>query len=195
MKFIIARHGETIEGKSGILLGQLQGRLSPLGFDQATRLANRLKDEPIRIIASSDLERAKETAQIVAKYHPNATFEITETLRERALGVFQGKLKAETPWIDRAKQTMRPENGESLEDLYARAQKTIESFMKNLHPETTVAVAHADINLAIVAVLTGKPAASILEMEMPFNTAVSIFELEKGLAPKVIALNDASHLA
>ena len=51
MRLIIARHGETIEGHNGILLGHMPGRLSPLGFEQASRLALRLKEQPIRLIA------------------------------------------------------------------------------------------------------------------------------------------------
>ena len=90
---------------------------------------------------------------------------------------------------------MKPENGESLDDLYARAQAIIAEFGKDLSDRTVVAVAHADINLAIVAALTGKPASEILTMEVPKNTAVSIFELLAGVPTKVIALNDASHLA
>ncbi|MEK7554882.1 MAG: histidine phosphatase family protein [Patescibacteria group bacterium] len=195
MKFIIARHGETIEGHNGILLGHLPGRLSPLGFEQATRLALRLKDEPIRIIATSDLARARDTAQAVAKFHPDAVFEVTEALRERGLGILEGKPKAETPWADRALQRERPEQGESLDDLYARAEKVIAEFIKTVTDRTVVAMGHADINLAIVAALTGKPATEILTMETPRNTAVSIFELTLGLPVKVIALNDASHLA
>jgi len=52
---------------------------------QAQKLAERLKDEPIDIIYSSDLARASDTAEIIRKYHPDVLMIILECLRERYL--------------------------------------------------------------------------------------------------------------
>jgi len=69
MKLIITRHGETEENKNRIIQGHIDGTLSQLGLEQAKKLAERLKDEKIDLIFSSDLGRALNTAKEVAKFH------------------------------------------------------------------------------------------------------------------------------
>jgi len=45
MKLIITRHGETEENTKGIIMGHLPGKLTPLGIEQAKKVAQRLKNE------------------------------------------------------------------------------------------------------------------------------------------------------
>lgn len=82
MKLIITRHGETEENKSGIFQGHLPGKLSPLGIEQAKKLALRLKDENIDFIYSSDLIRSSDTAKEIAKFYPNTPIKFVKELRE-----------------------------------------------------------------------------------------------------------------
>ena len=59
MRLIIVRHGETNENVQKIVQGQKLGSLSERGWKQTKLLAERLKDEKVDIIISSDLERAR----------------------------------------------------------------------------------------------------------------------------------------
>ena len=93
MKLIITRHGETKENREGVIQGHLLGTLSELGIEQVKKLAERLKNEKIDLIFSSDLDRAKNTAKEIAKFHPKIPFELKEELRERNWGKFEGKRK------------------------------------------------------------------------------------------------------
>ena len=93
MKIIIIRHGETEENKKGIVQGQIPGHLSELGKEQAKKVAKRLSKEKINVIYSSDLDRAKNTAQEIAKFHKKTLFELKQELRERNWGNLQGKRK------------------------------------------------------------------------------------------------------
>lgn len=69
MKIIIIRHGETKEGKKGIILGQLPGTLSAKGVSEVKKIALIIKKTNLNptLIISSDLKRAKETAKIISK--------------------------------------------------------------------------------------------------------------------------------
>jgi len=49
---------------------------------QAKKLANRLKEEKIDHVYSSDLARTVDTVKEIIKYHPNAQIQFTKELRE-----------------------------------------------------------------------------------------------------------------
>ena len=95
MKIYIVRHGETEENLGGILQGHLPGKLTQTGIDQANLLSERLKVEKFACVYSSDLARAKDTANIISKYHTCPVYHVIE-LRERDLGSFAGKKYEET---------------------------------------------------------------------------------------------------
>lgn len=91
MKLILTRHGETEENKAGIIQGQGIGRLSDEGKNQAKKIALRLKWEKIDYIYSSDLERAVDTTESIAMFHPQIPINFTKEMREIYLGSYQWK--------------------------------------------------------------------------------------------------------
>ncbi|MFW5852855.1 MAG: histidine phosphatase family protein, partial [Nanoarchaeota archaeon] len=91
MKLIIVRHGETFENISGICQGQSDGTLSDKGKLQAKKVAERLKDEKIDALYSSDLQRTVDTANEILRYHPKIELKKDKLLRERYFGEFEGK--------------------------------------------------------------------------------------------------------
>ena len=93
-RIIAIRHGETEWNVDTRIQGHLDIPLSATGRWQAERLSNALSDEPLKAIYASDLTRAWETAQYVARSH---VIKVTpeEGLRERHFGDFEGKTFAE----------------------------------------------------------------------------------------------------
>ena len=91
MKLIITRHGETLENVHNICQGHIHGSLTHKGIEQAKKLGERLKNEHIDVIYSSDLRRSFDTTKEIAKFHPNTPLITTERLRERFMGKMQGK--------------------------------------------------------------------------------------------------------
>ena len=73
MKLFLVRHGQSLANKER----KHQGRedewrntsLSNIGKTQAKKVADRLKDENFNLIYSSPLKRAKQTAEIINKFH------------------------------------------------------------------------------------------------------------------------------
>ena len=66
LSFLFVRHGRTHDNARGVLQGH-QGRgLDETGRDQIARVAEVLRTRRPRAIVSSDLQRAHETAQIIA---------------------------------------------------------------------------------------------------------------------------------
>jgi broad specificity phosphatase PhoE len=91
----LARHGETDWNASGRMQGQTDVPLNGVGRAQARGLAGRLRGEGLRAICSSDLSRARETAEIVAAELGLAVSYVDPAFRERAFGIFEGLTHAE----------------------------------------------------------------------------------------------------
>ncbi|MFQ5452554.1 MAG: histidine phosphatase family protein [Candidatus Paceibacterota bacterium] len=86
----IARHGETDWNVKRIIQGHKGVGLNKQGQKQVTKLAEKLKHVRFDAIFSSDLLRAKQTAEILALERKLAVI-TSKTLRERTLGSFDGK--------------------------------------------------------------------------------------------------------
>ena len=68
-RIIFVRHGETIWNREGRCQGSSDIPLSEIGHEQATTLAAALARESVVAVYSSDLVRARQTADAVAAPH------------------------------------------------------------------------------------------------------------------------------
>ncbi len=86
----IVRHGQTQWNIQGILQGHTDVPLNKKGEEQARAMAKELSKIHFDEAFSSDLLRAKRTAEIVSAEH-KLVVKTTQALRERYFGKFQGK--------------------------------------------------------------------------------------------------------
>jgi broad specificity phosphatase PhoE len=91
----IARHGETEWNRVGRWQGHTDIPLNDLGRTQAAALAQRLAGLGIVQVHASDLSRARETAEIVARHLGIAGLGVDPDLRERGFGCFEGLTRDE----------------------------------------------------------------------------------------------------
>lgn len=84
------RHGETDWNLQRRFQGHTDIHLNDTGIKQAMALAEKLKDFKIPLIVSSDLTRAKQTAQHVVSSYP-AKIIFSDQLREAFLGDTEGE--------------------------------------------------------------------------------------------------------
>jgi len=196
MKLIIIRHGETIENQKGILQGHLPSKLSEAGIEQAKKVALRMKNEKIDFIYSSDLARAKDTAEEIAKFHTNVPLKFVKELRERNLGEFEGKTRAEAGLVgeNAAIRFAKPKYGESTEQLFNRAKDFVFKILKEHPNDTVLFVCHNGIKKALVCAITGKETKDITSIEGFKNTAVSIFEINPNKKYVIHTFNCAKHM-
>jgi len=66
VELVLVRHGATVEGEGGLIGGQVDPPLSPLGREQAERLARRLATEHIDGLFATPLVRTTDTAAPLA---------------------------------------------------------------------------------------------------------------------------------
>ena len=164
----LVRHGETFDNASQLMQGQVQGELNDTGKEQAEAVAERLSGEHFDAIVSSDLHRAIQTAEIIARPH-GLSVVTTPLLRERDWGDFTGR------YIPDLKGLPFPENAEKMEHLLERARQFL-LFIRTHYPGGRVlAVGHGIMNKAVQAVHYGKLTREIVRME---NAEVRILNLE-----------------
>ena len=90
----LVRHGETAWNRERRFQGHQDVPLSPAGLFQAERLAQRLKSETFDAVYSSDLKRAVQTAEIVARELALPVVTL-KGLRERSMGEWEGLTQEE----------------------------------------------------------------------------------------------------
>jgi probable phosphoglycerate mutase len=124
---LLVRHAET-ELNAARILQRPETPLSARGLEQAERLAERLARLPIGHILSSDLARARMTAECVARA-TGAALELDAGLQERNFGELRG-----TPYAELACDPFAPgyvpPGGESWEELHARADAVWERVVR-----------------------------------------------------------------
>ncbi len=195
-KIFLVRHGETEWNKNARFQGQTDIPLSPTGKMQAKKVGERLANEKIDAIYSSDLSRAYQTAQEIARYH-HIPITRNQDLREINFGQWEGLSRdvilhdhkdLYEQWLEDPIQTRAPE-GENFYEVQSRAIQALKTIMENHQDDTVVIVAHGGlIKSVIIQYLEGG------FWEFPQgNTAVNILEY-KGGSFRFVTLNDLTHL-
>jgi broad specificity phosphatase PhoE len=122
----LVRHGETDWNAAGRWQGHTDIALNETGREQARVAAERLRHVALAGIVSSDLSRARETAEIIAATLGLEIAFFDATLRERAFGPFEGLTGDECvrlhprEWRAWREEQIAPEGGEDRRTLAAR---------------------------------------------------------------------------
>lgn len=157
---LIARHGESDWNRAGRWQGHADRPLTDRGRAQAHELAVRLADTELDAIYSSDLVRARKTAEIVAE-RLGLRVKIEPALREVDVGSWAGLTRAEAE--ERFPEGFRRwlaggegwDDGETYEQLAERTVGAV-SALAAAHPnERVLLVAHGGSIRAIHAAALG----------------------------------------
>ena len=149
-EILLARHGETDWNRDRRIQGQTDMRLNAAGLAQAHALAERLANEKLVAVHSSDLARARETAMIIAQCH---RLEVTldPGLREKNFGSWEGLTDSEIAVRFPDAVRGRWGDAETSEQVMSRAMAVIGQ----------IRIAHADGPVLVVS--HGGPLRMILE--------------------------------
>lgn len=157
-RLILIRHAEAEDAYSGRCYGSLDVALSPDGHQHAQQIATRLADQAITRVVSSPRRRALDTASPIATRH-GLPIDVLTDLRELDFGTLEGRTYTEIEttmpelwhqWMTRP-TALRFPDGESYEDLRARACRAVDTLRRNNPSQTIVVVAHGGILRALLA--------------------------------------------
>jgi len=162
-RIIAIRHGETAWNVDTRIQGHLDIPLNDTGLWQARQVGRALAGEPVAAVYTSDLQRARVTAQAVAD-STGAPLVLEPGLRERGFGHFEGRtfaqIETEFP-IDARRWRQRdphysPTGGESLTALRTRITDTVHRLAARHADEQVVLVAHGGVLDALYRLATGQ---------------------------------------
>ncbi len=139
----LVRHGETKANNDGLFRGYKDFPLSPKGREDADAVADFLSDKGIVKIISSPLERATETAQIIANKLGIENVETDDGLLPLDVGKFTGQPRDEH-WKEFTKYLNDPDkaipNGQSVNDFHNQNVKTFTHIIDEAETEGPIAV-------------------------------------------------------
>ena len=179
-KLILIRHGQSIWNAENRFTGWTDVELSDKGIKEAEDAGRELKDVKFDVIHTSNLIRAKRTAEIVISAN-SASFDVETKmdwrLNERNYGSLQGQNKAETAEKHGSEQVriwrrsfdVAPPDGESLE---MTAKRTIPYFKEEIIPDLEAGMnvlvsAHGNSLRSIVMYIERISPSDIVSFEIP----------------------------
>jgi probable phosphoglycerate mutase len=198
-KLCIVRHGETAWNAEHRVQGQLDVPLNAVGLAQAGAAAKVLAQERFDAIYSSDLARARHTAQPAATAL-SLPVRPDPALRERHYGIFERLTYAEVKLTypeDYARFAAREADydfrtGESLRDFFERSIAAISDIARDNAGRSVLVFTHGGVLDMLYRHITGLPLHAEREFGIP-NAGLNRVELmPSGWAIRAWA--DTAHL-
>jgi broad specificity phosphatase PhoE len=156
----LVRHGATGYNDQDLFQGVLDNSLSERGKKESEMLAQRLKDEPIDIIFHSPLVRARQTAEIIDRYHQAKLYQIDGFI-EMDMGDWEGlnffkvvKEQAEIYQQLVSDPFAQVPGGESFDQVFKRVKPGVDKVTASKEKSILIS-AHAMVNRAILGHLLG----------------------------------------
>lgn len=198
-QILAIRHGQTAWNADGRIQGHQDIGLDDTGLWQAERLAEALQGETLHALYSSDLLRARQTAQPLQRLSAE-TLRLDTGLRERSFGNLEGLTFAEIEqrWPHEAARWRQrdadfaPGGGETLRSFYARCVATAARLAAAHTGQTIALVAHGGVLDMLYR------AAARLELSAPRSWELGNASVNRLLhSPEgfsIIGWNDRMHL-
>lgn len=200
LKLYLIRHGETEWNTQNRYQGSTDISLNSVGEAQARAIANRMKNDEVDRIYSSDLSRAYETARYIAKAK-NLNVQVIPQLKEINFGEWEGYTIPELEKIygDEYKRFflephLYPFPGEgSMKAVQMRVKKALEIIISNNPDGKVMVVSHGGIIKILIMTL--------MKMDLSFyksfwlgNASLSILDQKETNSWVLSLLNDRCHL-
>lgn len=153
-RLCLVRHGQTDWNLAGRYQGQSDVPLNASGRAQAHALAKQLKGQPLVAICTSDLERAKETAEIIGAF-----LRLPVTLEPRLREINQGEWEGQLVEVIKARYAelwqqrildpagIRPPGGETVQEVATRVHAALDDITAH-HPGASILIVSHGLALA-----------------------------------------------
>ena len=159
----LVRHGQTAWNEQGRFCGHTDIPLSMIGRRQVRKLASQLQHRPITAIYSSDLSRARETSEIIAKKRQTDTI-VSPAWREIHFGAWEGLTYNEIATLSHEQldfftdpERVAPPEGETLTEVLQRVMPALYGIVQSEHHDEIVLVSHAGTLRGLLCTLLGMP--------------------------------------
>lgn len=205
VRVFYVRHGVTDYNAAGRIQGHRDVPLNGEGRRQAEAVARRLAAAGIQRLVSSDLARARATAEAIARV-TGLPCRLDPALRERNLGSWSGLSRAGPAGAgapaaalpgEQAARSMSvwsaPPGGEAYAEMALRVTRALARLVEAHPGEVLAVVSHGGPIRAAVAAALGMPLSARGRLELD-NASLTIVRYGPGALVTVDRLNDTCHL-
>ena len=174
LRLYLIRHGE-VEGAAR-LLGRTDAALSTRGIEQAHQLAEALTGANLSAVYSSDLQRARVTAEVIAK-HTNSSVQEDQAWCEIDMGQWEDRTMAslygEAPELvaqlfDEPASFAYPD-GESFAAFIPRVQRALADLQQKHEHGDVALVTHGGVCRAIIGTALEMPPRNWLRLAQDYG--------------------------
>ncbi|MEK6893297.1 MAG: histidine phosphatase family protein [Nanoarchaeota archaeon] len=179
MRLLMIRHPVTLANIQSMVQHEIEGDLAPQGYAQIEKLVYRLKHESFDYCYSSDAHRCRILAEAIARSKGISPI-YNSLFREINNGAWNGSKKEDIKRLGLSDQiNLRPEGGESLQDLADRTLQALD-FIKSRGGERNILVSHGWFLKMFLGLQLGmNPIDSINRLKFS-NCAISEIQLKEG---------------
>jgi broad specificity phosphatase PhoE len=154
--FYFVRHGETDWNKENRVMGQIDIPLNEIGIKQAHVIAQKIAPLTISYIASSPLQRAIQTAEIISET-TNSPITIIEELKNASAGIMESKDRGDGTWLEAWRLGTDIEGAESWSEFVARVAIGLKKALAQaIDKKPILIVAHGPTYWALLNILNAK---------------------------------------
>jgi broad specificity phosphatase PhoE len=144
-RFILVRHGETVDNKSKTIQGWQGSQLTELGHEQAKAVVKVIPAQP-DMIFSSDLHRCLQTAEHIREHFKDVPLLHDWRLRERSFGPQEGTSTELMDWTNY--WATPPTESFKGAEPHAFFAERLKSFVRDTHvfgADTFLIVTHGGV--------------------------------------------------
>lgn len=197
----LVRHAEAQGNAERTFQGHSNGKLTKNGEQQLEYLKKRFRKIALHAVYSSPLRRAVATAKAV-NYHAELPLLIDPSLMEICGGAFEGHKFDEIPelfptewetWENEPHKFVAP-GGESMRHCFERMKHAVSEIVHANMGYSVAIISHGCALRNYLCHITDTPFEMLEEIAWGDNTCVSRIDFDDRFHPKVVYLNDVSHL-
>jgi len=200
VRLFLVRHGETADNIEMRYLGTRDEPLTDHGMRQAALVAEALSQLPVRIVVSSPLRRAADTAERI-RTACGVKLRLDSRLAEGSFGSWEGLTRTEVlnlgsrdaALLDRweSEPSFAPPGGESIENVQKRTVELAEELKREFSGSSLALVSHGGPIKALLAAVLAVP---LLAARRLFLDPGTISVVEWGARPFLRLFNSHAHL-
>lgn len=194
----LLRHGQTVDNADGERFSGVRDiGLTALGWQQARKSANLLKDVQLKKVFYSGLRRSHETAQAILEVQPHldGDAKAQPAFREIGFGEWEGLTRSEvakrypalySEWLVDPVNAHIP-GGEDLRDRQVEVLNAFDAIVQEAQGDFAL-VAHNTINRLLIVGLLGGDASNYRRL-VQRNACMNVLEVTDMMEVRVHAVN------
>ena len=166
MHIYMVRHGQSKDNAHKLVSGDRETTLTELGKEQARQAGRKAKAFKIDLIVCSPLQRAQQTARLIADEldMPDSAIVTIQELRERDLGDLEGHSYAKNERLNGNFPAVEHIRGvEPLTYFHSRVQHGLRQILQHKQHKSVLIVCHFIVGRMLRVIMQDKKAEAIYD--------------------------------